>query len=124
MTGIEALRAAKAWLDGIHQGLFPTLIVVKLWSGQWLVRKFAPGFWESIANILPLGRGMSALDTGMRKAWQAIPSLVGGALVMGMATGSVMEAVVGALIGALAPVTHETLKALPVPYRGATKMKP
>lgn len=93
-----------------------------LWFAQYLLRKLAPSFWEWCANLGPFGAvDLSPALTLARKVWQALPSVVGGAVIMAlMSGGDVRAAALGALKGALAPLLHELLKAAPIPYQGAT----
>ncbi len=95
---------------------------VLLWFVQYLVRRYLPNLWERFANLGPFG----SVDAGpvlmlARKAWQALPSAVAGAVVLAAMTGGdVHAAALGAIKGALAPLLHEVLKWSPLPYQGAT----
>jgi hypothetical protein len=94
------------------------ILVACIWLTNYLVRRFLPTIWETIANI-PFGGGIHRPAVELaRKAWQALPSVATGALLAAISTGNATDAVVGAILGLIAPVWHEALKALPVPYRG------
>lgn len=106
----------KAAIDAVHPALFPITMVAALWVTQWAVRRWAPQLWERTANW-PFRAGLLDFDVAMRKVWQALPSVLGGAVLMWLASGgSLMELAAGAAFGALAPAWHELLKWLPGPY--------
>lgn len=101
-----------------HPAAPAILLVGAIWLVNYLVRRFVPNLWERIANIpFPNGAHRPAVELA-RKAWQALPSVATGALLAAISTGDATNAVVGAILGLIAPVWHEALKALPVPYRG------
>lgn len=119
-TLMRLLEGLKALLDGFNPALWPCVVVATLWVVQWAVRRWMPGVWEKAAN-LPFRDELTAFDKRMRKAWQAIPSAVGGAVLFGLAGGGdIVDAAIGAVFALLAPILHETLKRLPIPYRGGT----
>lgn len=117
---IEPIHAARAFLETeIHPNAPAFLLVVLTWAAQYLVRRFFPGAWETMANLpFPNGAHKPTLVL-LRKAWQAAPSLATGALLSSLSGGDATEAVLAALLNAFAPVWHEALKAIPqVPYVG------
>jgi hypothetical protein len=116
------LQYLKTLLDSVHPSLFLLTIAFALWGAQWAVRRWLPSVWEFAANLpwidkLSLGEQLTRFDLAMRKAWQAVPSAVLGAVLMALATrGDLVDAGIGAAFGLLAPALHELLKALPGPY--------
>ena len=118
------LAEAKATIDGFSPLAFPVVLAFALWSAQWAVRRFAPKAWEFMADLiiadkLKAGEVVTRFDLAFRKAWQAIPSAVVGAVALSvMGGGSFRDAALGAVYGLLAPALHEVLKALPGPYGG------
>lgn len=76
----------------------------------YAIRRWLPALW------LPLTRWPR--EAPASNLLQALPSVLLGGLVAGMATGSPREAMIGALLSALAPLGHHLLKAAPVPYQG------
>lgn len=114
MASVHALRL---YLETLWTPLPAVLLIVAIWLAQYLVRRFAPDVWESVAN-LPFNGARPAASV-LRKAWQALPSVISGALVAALTgDGSFNDTFFGAVAGALAPVLHELLKAAPVPYVG------
>lgn len=119
-TLMQLLAGLKAMLDGFNPALWPCVVVAALWVAQWAVRRWAPGVWEKMAD-LPFRNELTEFDKRMRKVWQAIPSAVMGAVLFGLAGGGdIVDAAVGAVFALLAPIFHELLKKLPIPYRGGT----
>lgn len=116
MASVHALRL---YLESIHPALPAAILVAVIWLAQYLVRRFAPLAWETMAN-LPFN-GARPAATLLRKVWQALPSIATGAFLTSLTgDGSITDAVFGAVAGALAPVLHELLKAAPVPYVGGS----
>jgi hypothetical protein len=116
--------ALQHWLTSLHPSLPWVLLTALIWLGQYGLRKLFPNLWEAIAN-LPFPEGeLGPWLTKVRQAWQALPSLLAGALVGAFFMGEDFEqAWKGALAGVAAPLWHHALKWLPVvPYRGATKL--
>jgi hypothetical protein len=114
------INALRVYLETFHPALPAGLLVAAIWLANYLVRRFIPHVWETIANLpFPNGAHKPVLELA-RKVWQALPSIATGALLTSLTgNGGITEAVFGAVLGALAPVWHELLKALPVvPYRG------
>lgn len=115
------LEHARTFLESIHPLLPAALLVAVIWLSQWLVRRFAPNMWERIADLpFPAGIDVRPVVTLARKVWQALPSIALGAFLAALSgDGGATELVFGAVLGALAPVWHELLKAVPfVPYQG------
>jgi len=123
----ELLNTAYLWLAGIHPLLpWALLVGVPCFVIPWALRSFAPHAWERIPALvdrsvmfvhLPLnGFGAAALA----KIAQGIPSTVMGAVAAALALGlDPGVAAKGAFAGAMAPLLHELLKAVPwVPYTG------
>lgn len=108
----------RTYLESFHPALPAGILVAGIWLQNYLVRRFVPNLWESIAN-LPFRNGAHRPAVELaRKAWQALPSVATGAFLAAMSSGETTDAVVGAVLGLLAPVWHEALKALPIPYQG------
>jgi hypothetical protein len=103
-------------LAAVHPAAPWVTITLSLFVVQWLVRRYLPSLWAVCFGWLP-----ADFDKRVTRAIKALPSVAIGAALPALASGGdVRAAVLGALFGALAPVTHHTLKALPrVPYRGA-----
>lgn len=103
-------------LAAVHPSAPWVTITLSLFLVQWLVRRYRPSLWEMCFGWLP-----ADFDARIARAIQALPSVAIGAALPALASGGdVRAAVLGSIFGALAPVVHHTLKALPqVPYRGA-----
>lgn len=121
---MEQLHSIEVWLADVHPALPWILMVFVLWASQYLVRRYLPNVWEACANVGPFG----GIDLGptmrlARKAWQASPSVILGAIIAAIATKmDVKMAALGAAAGCCAPVLHEFMKAAPwFPYRGETR---
>ncbi len=114
---VQFMHALRATLEAFHPAAPGAILVALVWLSQYLVRRFIPNAWEAMAD-LPFN-GARPAATMMRKVWQALPSIATGAFLTALTgDGSITDAVLGAVLGALAPVWHELLKALPVPYVG------
>ncbi len=100
-------------------------LTLAIWLAQYLVRRYLPRAWEVPANV-PFGSANLAGPLKLlRKVWQGLPSVLAGALAGAYLSGTSSEnAWKGALAGALAPVWHELLKALPGPYDGGSTPPP
>ncbi len=121
---MEYLQMARAWLEGIHPALPWALLTAGIWLFQYGVRREFPALWETIANFGPLADyKLQPAVRLARKVWQALPSILLGAILSAAATGSDVGAIwLGALAGAIAPLKHELLKALPfISYKGKTR---
>lgn len=122
------LSAARLWLADIHPWLPAVLLILAVWAPQWLVRKYRPKWWEYVATfgwrVVPAQFAplIAPHVKAALKVWQALPSLLAGAMIGAVTTGGdPWGAVWGALIAALAPLKHEALKALPwLSYRGGS----
>lgn len=104
---------------------------VLVWLGQYLVRRYAPTVWRAGALLALRDQLVLALPPELLPkllpviqlawtTWQALPSLLAGALFSAWQSGgSFEEAWKGAAITALAPVLHHFRRALPFdPYQG------
>jgi hypothetical protein len=104
------------------QMLYPWApLTAGLWAAQYAVKRWVPGVWGFLADI-PFGpcRAKPALKIA-RKVWQGLPSVATGALVGALVVGQdPRDAWIGAVAGAVAPVWHEILKALPGSYGSPT----
>jgi len=102
--------------------LLPLLVMLAAWLMACGVRMRWPERWERFANI-PFGGGVT-LNTELnrvglvvRKVWQSLPTALFGAFVV-WASGASDPMIV---VGSLAPLWHELLKALPGPYGSKPK---
>lgn len=118
----EQLQQLRVFLEGVHPAVPAILMLVGIFGSQWAVRKFIPGVWEWCANLPFPGGAHKAPLALFRKAWQALPSAAIGAFLTALAYpgANITDMVLGAICALLAPVFHEVVKALPVPYTGAT----
>lgn len=96
---------AWAWLGATVHPLAPWVAVVLLvWLANLGIRTWAPGAWQWVTSKGPAGAKLS-------KAFQALPSLLGGAIVVSLGTGADPRlTALGALAGLGAPVWHEILR--------------
>lgn len=116
---MNPFATARDALAAVHPSAPWATITLMLFLVQWLVRSRRPALWEACFGWLP-----ADFDDRIAHAIQALPSVVIGAALPALASGGdVHAAVIGAICGALAPVMHHTLKALPGPYRGALAAK-
>ncbi len=107
------LITARLWLEANVGPWAPwALLTFAIWLGAWATRRYLPSVWSIPAQLGPKGETLSNL-------WQALPSLLAGALMEATTTGDYANAWRGALFGALAPVWHHLLKKAPVSYLGA-----
>lgn len=106
------------YLTSVHITLPWALLTLAIWLTQWAVRVWVPTFWERIANVpFPVDAGPAIKIA--RKSWQALPSVLSGAIVGAVMMGDDPGAAwLGAMAGFAAPIWHEVLKNLPGPYRG------
>jgi hypothetical protein len=116
----EYLVHARVWLETQVGVAAPAgALVALVFLSQYLVRRFIPGVWESMANLPFPGGAHKPAVALLRKAWQALPSAVTGAFLGALAYGDdATAAVIGAIVGLIAPVGHEAAKAMPIPYQG------
>ncbi len=109
----DPIRSA---LESVHP-LTPWLALSgAIWLVVYAVRRWLPGIWVRLA-------AWPSHESPVSHVLQALPSVViGAAWAAGTTPGAdVWTAVGGALSGALAPVAHHILKALPVPYQGPVR---
>jgi hypothetical protein len=119
----QFLLTARDALASVHQDLPWAAITLGVFLAVYLTRKLAPATWERFAAAVPvLAIDPSPVLVALSKLWQALPAVLLGAALPALASGgNVKQALVGAAMGALAPVLHELAKAAPwLPYRGAT----
>lgn len=113
----DALLHARDYLAGLHPLAPWFALTLAVFLPQYAIRKFRPLWWEWFALRGPEAEMAS-------KLWQALPSVLLGATWAAYASGGDLQvAFCGALAGALAPLKHHILKALPdglVPYRGGS----
>lgn len=110
-------------------GVFTFLV----WWGQALIRRYVPALWrwpgllpvrDSLLEAIPdeLEKRLAPVVKVAWTAWQALPSLLAGAMFEAYLNGGDIGAAwKGAAITALAPVIHHLRKALPAgidAYRG------
>lgn len=114
---MEQLKQAQAWLASIHPGVPGLTVTALILVTVYGTRRFAPSLWAWLdARLLPTGKPVSNVLLGL-------PSVAAGALVGAYMSGGDFDAAwQGALCGALAPVAHHLLKALPGPYNGAAEL--
>ena len=110
---LSAIDLARDWMVGVHPSLPWALLTIVIWLGAYLVRRYQPDLWRWMASVGPEGGHVADV-------WQALPSVLSGALVGAFATGGDYAGLwKGALSGTLAPLIHWALKKAPVPYRGS-----
>jgi hypothetical protein len=117
------LKAALAWLAGLPAPLPESLFVLLVFGLVYVGRQCFPKTWESIANFaywFPVD-SLVVLDA-LRKAWQAAPAMILGAVLGAVGSGGdVAAALYTSLLGLLAVPVHEIRKAWKWdPYKGAT----
>jgi hypothetical protein len=112
----SALTAARTWLETELHPIAPwALLTLAIWLGVYLTRKYAPAAWAKLASWGPSSGTASHVA-------QALPALLAGTLAAAAQSGAdPAQLWKGALAGALAPLAHHALKALPGPYQGAAK---
>lgn len=121
---IVALAKGRAFLDDFWAPVDEFVLIGLVWAIMWGVRKWLPGVWETIADR-PFGPKPE--PTTLRKIWQAIPSMVVGAVLSAFTAGVPVSAALGialadgvmSLIGA--PLIHHLGKWLPIPYEGGSR---
>jgi len=101
-------------LSQVHPD-FPWVVLTALiWLVQYLTRRFAPKVWVVAFSWIP-----TDLPKMLRRILQGLPSVLVGAAIPAIASGgNLKHALLGALFGALAPLWHHMLKALPGDYQG------
>ena len=102
---IHSMQAAWLWLATTVHPLAPWVAMVGLvFAALYAVRKWAPGVWQWAADKGPIGVAAS-------KCFQALPSVLLGALIVSISTGAdVKLTVIGAVTALAAPLGHEVLK--------------
>jgi hypothetical protein len=106
------LEQARAALAAINPALPAVALVLVLWAPQAAIRRWLPALWA-----IPASWGPKAQE--LRRVWQALPSLAGGALLGVLsAGGDPWAAAWGAVVAAGTPFLHHALKASPLPYQG------
>lgn len=117
------LTAARMWLEAeLHPTAPWALLTVGIWLAVYIVRRFWPWAWESMAAWGPDKHRAS-------QVFQALPAVLVGVIWTTYATGgNLAEAWKGAVAGAVAPLVHHFLKWVPGAYVGgswpaATKSK-
>lgn len=114
------MRAA----DVVYQWLFdvsPFLPVVVLsaiiMGAVYAVRRWAPNVWIRLEAIIPEGT-----DDTVAHVLLGLPSVIAGAAFGAVSSGAdPTRSVLGAIAGALAPVFHHFLRALPIEYQGPVR---
>lgn len=108
------LHAAQASLETVHPAAPWAVLTTAVWLAVYVVRRYLPDVWTRLETLGPANAPASTV-------FQALPSVLAGALAgVALTGGDYREAWKGAAAGALAPLVHHVLKALPVvPYRGA-----
>lgn len=108
------LTAANAWLLHIHPVAPWALLTLGVFLAIYASRKFFPKLWAWFDSITP--------DGALSHVIQGLPAVGLGAIIGVIADGGDFAiAWKGAIAGAIAPVLHLILRALPVPYQGAVK---
>jgi len=102
-------------LGSIHPAFPWASLTVLVFLAVYASRKFAPKLWAWFDTITP--------DGTVAHVFQGLPAVALGSLAGVFLQGGTDFAAAwkGAVAGALAPVLHLVLKALPVPYQGAVK---
>lgn len=112
MDAVTLLRSAQTFLESIHPVVPWGLLTGCVWFLVYAVRRWTPAAWTAMESFGPA----SAPASGV---FQALPGVLAGSLAGVFLTGGdYHQAWKGAAAGALAPLVHHVLKALPVPYRG------
>lgn len=107
------LHSLQAALETVHPAFPWALLTFAVWGAVYGTRRWAPTAWAFLEGYGPKGNPAA-------NVFQALPSVMAGALAGVFLTGGdYHQAWKGAAAGALAPLVHHALKALPVPYRGA-----
>lgn len=110
---MHAIIIARLWLETNISPAAPWVILTfGIWFGAWLTRRYLPKVWDYMANLGPENETAAHV-------WQALPSLLAGALFEASTTGDYATAWRGALVGAGAPLWHHLMKKSPIPYTGA-----
>lgn len=114
MNPFAAIRDA---LAHVHPDAPWVVLTAGIWLVQYLLRRFQPKVWSMLFSWVP--EDTNAMVWTML---HALPSVVMGAALPAFASGmNLRAAVTGAVFGALAPIWHHVLRAVPGPYEGALK---
>lgn len=127
LPDVSKLFANLASLDPRLPGAACGLVVLAVFSLMYWVRRRFPKIWERCADLAPFLRGdVDPVLAALRKAWQAVPSAVAGAVMTALLSGGNLRAAeLGAVLGLLAPVLHELAKWCPwLSYRGEVGLLP
>jgi hypothetical protein len=109
MDAVSALRTAQTFLESVHPATPWALLTAACWGAVYGVRRWAPGVWARLEAFGPEA-------TPAARVFQALPSIMAGALVgVALTGGDYHQAWKGAASGALAPLIHHVMKS----YRGA-----
>jgi hypothetical protein len=101
-------------LAQVHPDFPWVFLATAIWLVQYLLRRFSPKVWVVAFSWMP-----TDLPVLAQRVLQGLPSALIGAAIPALASGGdATEAVKGALFGALAPLWHHMLKAMPGPYSG------
>jgi hypothetical protein len=112
---LQLSLAIRAYLEALHPVVPWAALTVAIFGLVYATRKLTPQLWIWFDSITP--------DGAISHVIQGLPSVGLGALLSTVLTGGDFgEAWKGAIAGALAPVLHLILKALPVPYQGAIRV--
>jgi hypothetical protein len=120
------MTQALEFLTRLHP-LFPwSLLTLAIWASVFAIRRWAPLLWTVPTLVFvrdwAIAKWPDSDDAilDLWKAWQALPSILAGALFGAWQMGSDPSAAwKGAAAGALAPALHYLLRALPfLPYLG------
>jgi uncharacterized phage-associated protein len=109
---MHLIEQARAFLAAINPALPAVALVLVLWAPQAAIRRWLPSLWA-----VPASWGPKAQE--LRRVWQALPSLAGGALLGAVSSGGdPWQAAWGSVVAAATPFLHHALKAAPIPYTG------
>jgi hypothetical protein len=121
---IEFLQRAIAQLAGIDPSAPWALLALCIFAVVYCLRKLFPVAWERFAHIGILANiDPMPVVAILRKLWQSVPGQLLGVAIGAIGSGGdVKAALLGALAGIVASLSHEILKAAPwIPYKGSTK---
>lgn len=115
---IELYLRARMALESLHPLAPWGALSLAIWALVYSVRRWLPKLWLRLELIVP-----SELGTPATNILLGLPSVAFGAAWAAFTSGEISPSVAfyGAISGALAPIIHHVLKAVPVPYRGAVR---
>lgn len=99
-------RLQQLWLLGadVDAALPWACVPLVLWLLTWALRRRFPKVWEWFASKGPLGRKF-------RKVWQAIPSALGGTILVSVSFDwQTTDLCLASLVSLAAPLWHELLR--------------